>query len=75
MADKVQGSVVPVEPGFLNYVTREPVGVVGQIVPWNFPGVAKISFIGSTAVGRRIIEASRSPRCPGSRTAGSGSGV
>jgi acyl-CoA reductase-like NAD-dependent aldehyde dehydrogenase len=37
MADKVQGSVVPVETGFLNYVTREPLGVVGQIVPWNFP--------------------------------------
>jgi acyl-CoA reductase-like NAD-dependent aldehyde dehydrogenase len=28
---------VPVEAGFLNYVLREPVGVVGQIVPWNFP--------------------------------------
>ncbi len=37
MADKLQGSVVPVEAGFLNYVLREPVGVVGQIVPWNFP--------------------------------------
>lgn len=37
MADKYQGSVPPVESGFLNYVTREPVGVVGQIVPWNFP--------------------------------------
>ncbi len=37
MADKLQGSVIPVERGFLNYVTREPVGVVGQIVPWNFP--------------------------------------
>ena len=37
MADKIQGSVIPVEQGFLNYVTREPVGVVGQIVPWNFP--------------------------------------
>lgn len=37
MADKFQGSVPPVEQGFLNYVTREPVGVVGQIVPWNFP--------------------------------------
>jgi acyl-CoA reductase-like NAD-dependent aldehyde dehydrogenase len=37
MADKAQGSVVPVEAGFLNYVTREPLGVVGQIVPWNFP--------------------------------------
>ena len=37
MADKVQGSVVPVERGFLNYVLRVPLGVVGQIVPWNFP--------------------------------------
>ena len=37
MADKFEGSVIPVEPGFLNYLMREPVGVVGQIVPWNFP--------------------------------------
>jgi aldehyde dehydrogenase (NAD+) len=29
--------VVPVEKGFLNYVLRGPLGVVGQIVPWNFP--------------------------------------
>jgi acyl-CoA reductase-like NAD-dependent aldehyde dehydrogenase len=37
MADKFEGSVVPVESGFLNYLSREPIGVVGQIVPWNFP--------------------------------------
>src|SRR6266852_9231307 len=37
IADKVEGRIVPVDAGFLNYVTREPVGVVGQIVPWNFP--------------------------------------
>jgi aldehyde dehydrogenase (NAD+) len=37
MADKLEGAVVPVDAGFLNYVTREPIGVVGQIVPWNFP--------------------------------------
>lgn len=37
MADKLEGSVVPVDAGFLNYVKREPIGVVGQIVPWNFP--------------------------------------
>ena len=37
MADKVDGRQVPVEPGFLNVVKRQPVGVVGQIVPWNFP--------------------------------------
>jgi aldehyde dehydrogenase (NAD+) len=123
MADKVEGAVIPVDRGFLNYVDREPLGVVGQIVPWNFPlmfcgwklgpalaagntvvlkpseltpltslrlaellvdvglppgvvnivpgygatagqhlaehpGVAKIAFTGSTAVGRRIVEAS-----------------
>lgn len=37
MADKFQGDVVPVEQGFLNYVSREALGVVGQVVPWNFP--------------------------------------
>jgi aldehyde dehydrogenase (NAD+) len=37
MADKHEGSVIPVEAGFLNYLLREPIGVVGQIVPWNFP--------------------------------------
>lgn len=37
IADKVEGSVIPVDSGFLNYVLREPLGVVGQVVPWNFP--------------------------------------
>jgi aldehyde dehydrogenase (NAD+) len=37
IADKVQGTIPPVERGFINHVYRIPVGVVGQIVPWNFP--------------------------------------
>lgn len=37
MSDKFQGEQIPVEAGFLNYTLREPVGVVGQVVPWNFP--------------------------------------
>ena len=37
MADKLEGSVIPVDAGFLNYVDREPIGVVSAIVPWNFP--------------------------------------
>lgn len=37
IADKIEGSVIPVDTGFLNYVQRKPIGVVGQIVPWNFP--------------------------------------
>ena len=123
MADKFQGETIPVEAGFLNYTLREPVGVVGQVVPWNFPlmftswkmapalaagntivmkpaeitpltslkiaelmaeagmppgvvnivpglgsvagqyiaehpGIAKIAFTGSTATGKRIVQAS-----------------
>jgi betaine-aldehyde dehydrogenase len=37
MADKFEGAVIPVDEGFLNYTLREPLGVVGQVVPWNFP--------------------------------------
>lgn len=37
LADKLQGRLVPVDPGFLNYVEHEPLGIIGQIVPWNFP--------------------------------------
>jgi aldehyde dehydrogenase (NAD+) len=36
-ADKVEGKTVPVRGSFLSYTLRQPVGVVGQIIPWNFP--------------------------------------
>ena len=36
-ATKLEGSTVPVSGPFLNYTLREPIGVVGLIVPWNFP--------------------------------------
>jgi aldehyde dehydrogenase (NAD+) len=36
-ADKITGQIVPTRPDALTYVVREPVGVVGAIVPWNFP--------------------------------------
>src|SRR5271154_2326916 len=35
--DKIKGDVVPISPSALNYILREPVGVVVAIVPWNFP--------------------------------------
>jgi hypothetical protein len=35
-AEKVEGRTVPVPGGFLSYTLRQPMGVVGQIVPWNF---------------------------------------
>jgi acyl-CoA reductase-like NAD-dependent aldehyde dehydrogenase len=36
-ATKVHGETFPVSPRSFNYTLREPVGVVGAIVPWNFP--------------------------------------
>ncbi|MDP3939557.1 MAG: aldehyde dehydrogenase family protein [Deltaproteobacteria bacterium] len=34
---KIHGETVPVNGPFFNYTLREPMGVVGQIIPWNFP--------------------------------------
>ena len=35
--DKIEGRTIPVRGSFLSYTLRQPVGVVGQIIPWNFP--------------------------------------
>lgn len=34
---KMTGQTIPVSKSFFNYTRHEPVGVVGQIIPWNFP--------------------------------------
>jgi acyl-CoA reductase-like NAD-dependent aldehyde dehydrogenase len=36
-ATKLEGRTIPVSGPFFNYTVREPLGVVGLIVPWNFP--------------------------------------
>jgi aldehyde dehydrogenase (NAD+) len=36
-ADKVHGKTIPIDGNFFCYTRHEPVGVVGQIIPWNFP--------------------------------------
>ncbi|MGL4511695.1 MAG: aldehyde dehydrogenase family protein [Lacipirellulaceae bacterium] len=38
-ADKLKGATIPVRGDFFCYTKREPVGVVGQIIPWNFPAM------------------------------------
>lgn len=38
-ADKIHGKTIPVSGPFLAYTRLEPVGVVGQIIPWNFPAM------------------------------------
>ncbi|HBI44931.1 MAG TPA: betaine-aldehyde dehydrogenase [Planctomycetales bacterium] len=36
-ADKNHGKTIPVEGPYFCYTRHEPVGVIGQIIPWNFP--------------------------------------
>lgn len=35
--DKIHGEIAPTEPGNLALVSREPLGVIGAVTPWNFP--------------------------------------
>lgn len=38
-ADKIEGTTIPIRGDYFCYTRREPVGVVGQIIPWNFPAL------------------------------------
>lgn len=35
--DKIHGKTVPADYGLFSMTRREPIGVVGQIIPWNYP--------------------------------------
>lgn len=57
LADKIEGRVVPLErASVLNYTLREPLGVVGVIVPWNSPTFLTImSCAPALAAGNTIV--------------------
>ena len=55
-ADKITGDTLPVDGPFFTYTLREPVGVVGAIVPWNFPlNIASWKFAPALAAGCTIV--------------------
>jgi aldehyde dehydrogenase (NAD+) len=55
-ANKIHGETVPVPGPFLNYTLREPVGVIGQIVAWNFPMVlAAWKMAPALAAGNTVV--------------------
>jgi len=55
-ADKITGATLPVEGPFFTYTLREPIGVVGAIVPWNFPlNIASWKFAPALAAGCTVV--------------------
>lgn len=55
-ATKIMGDTAPVRGPFLNYTLREPVGVIGAIVPWNFPLLLASWKIGpALAAGNTVV--------------------
>ena len=62
--DKVYGEVGPTGPDALSLITREPIGVVAAIVPWNYPLIITAWKLGAAlATGNSVVlkPASQSP--------------
>lgn len=61
-ADKIHGRVIPISEDVIDYLSLEPLGVVGHIIPWNYPldvfarGVAPCLAIGNTVVAKPAEE-------------------
>ena len=54
--DKVGGTTAPVGPDALAYVDREPLGVVGAVVPWNYPLIITAWKLGpALAMGNSVV--------------------
>jgi len=55
-ATKITGQTIPVNGSYFNYTRHEPVGVVGQIIPWNFPLLMAMWKMGAAlATGCTIV--------------------
>jgi aldehyde dehydrogenase (NAD+) len=67
VADKLGGSTIPLGPGLIDYTVREPIGVSGQIIPFNYPlqntarGSAPALAAGCTVVLKPSPEAPLTP--------------
>jgi acyl-CoA reductase-like NAD-dependent aldehyde dehydrogenase len=55
-ADKIHGETIPVDGPHLNFTLREPLGVIGAIVPWNFPlNLATWKVAPALACGNTVV--------------------
>ena len=62
--DKIYDEVAPTGPRALATITREPMGVVGAIVPWNFPILLAVWKIGPALLTGNTLVLKPSPFTP-----------
>jgi phenylacetaldehyde dehydrogenase len=56
MATKIEGETIPVPGPYINMTLREPLGVVGGIIPWNYPLLQAIWKIApAIAAGNTVV--------------------
>lgn len=55
-ADKIQGATIPADGSHYCYTLHEPAGVVGTIVPWNFPMIMFVNKVAPPLVlGNSVV--------------------
>lgn len=56
MADKIEGTSIPLGNGYMDFTLYEPMGVSAQIVPWNFPvSICARSLAPALAAGNAVV--------------------
>ncbi|XP_053392994.1 aldehyde dehydrogenase 1A1-like [Mercenaria mercenaria] len=54
--DKIQGKTIPIDGTYFCYTRHEPVGVCGQIIPWNFPlALFALKIAPALACGNTVV--------------------
>uniref|UniRef100_A0A8C5CM65 Aldehyde dehydrogenase 1 family, member A2 n=1 Tax=Gadus morhua TaxID=8049 RepID=A0A8C5CM65_GADMO len=55
-ADKIHGTTIPMDGEYLTFTRHEPIGVCGQIIPWNFPLMMAAWKLGpALAAGNAVV--------------------
>ena len=54
-SDKIHGKTIPVDGNYLCFTKHEPVGICGQIIPWNFPLVMQAWKLGPALCAGNVV--------------------
>ena len=66
LGSELKGETVPFKPGMLTITQREPIGVIGAIMPWNGPSAVPLGVVPALACGNSVVlkPAEQTPLAP-----------